>query len=84
MEVALESTTLAAGDVLTGSVSLQNLRGKRVRGIDASVVEIETVSLPTFEVREGRRFAIRVHDGSPRRRTHASTLRRARSSSKTS
>jgi hypothetical protein len=66
MEVALETTQLAVGDVLTGSVSVQNLRGKRIRGIEIAIVEVESVSLPTFEVREARRYTIRVHDGAPR------------------
>jgi hypothetical protein len=66
MEVALESTQLAAGEVLSGSVSVQNLRGKRIRGIEVAVVEVESVSLPTFGVREARRYAIRVRDGAPR------------------
>lgn len=66
MEVALETTQLAAGDVLTGSVSVQNLRGKRIRGIEVAIVEVESVSLPTFEVREARRYSIRVRDGAPR------------------
>lgn len=65
MEVALETTHLAAGDVLAGSVSLQNLRGKKIRGIEVAIVEVESVSLPAFEVREARRYSIRVRDGAP-------------------
>jgi hypothetical protein len=65
MEVALDATQLAAGAAVGGSVSLQNLGGRNVRGVDLSFIEIETVSLPRHEVREARRFTLRVHDGRP-------------------
>ena len=66
MEIALETTHLATGDVLAGSVSIQNLRGKNVRGVELAFVEVEEVTVPIFEVREARRFTIRIHDGTPR------------------
>ncbi len=65
MEVALDATDLALGDVLTGSVSLQNLSGKAIRGIDLAFVEMETVSLPSAAVREKGRFGLRILDGAP-------------------
>jgi hypothetical protein len=65
MEVALETTELAVGDVLVGSVSLQNLRGKRIRGLEVAIVEVEEVTQPSHEAREARRFSVRVHDGTP-------------------
>jgi hypothetical protein len=65
VEVALATAQLAVGDVLTGSVSVANLRGRRVRGIDVAFVEVETTRVPAWETREARRFALRIHDGPP-------------------
>lgn len=66
MEIALDSTHVALGDVLAGSISISNLRGKRVRGVDLSFVETETLSAPAFHTRVARTFLVRVHDGAPR------------------
>ncbi len=65
MEVALDATDLALGEVLTGSVSMQNLSGKSVRGIDLAFVEVESVTLPSAAVREKDRFGLRIFDGAP-------------------
>lgn len=65
MEMSLDATQIAAGDVVTGSISLQNLRGRKIRGIDLSFVETEIVTLPRPDTREAKRFRLRVHDGSP-------------------
>jgi hypothetical protein len=65
MEVALATTLLSAGDVLEGSLSVQNLRGRDVRCIRLAFVETETVRLPSLETREVRRFATRLHEGPP-------------------
>lgn len=65
MELSLDATQIALGDVVSGSISLQNLRGKRVRGVDLSFVEMETIRKPSDDVREGRRFTLRVLDGAP-------------------
>ena len=64
MEVALETTQLAVGDVLSGSISLQNLRGRRIRGLEVALVEIESVR-PTFAPREARRHVFHVSDVAP-------------------
>lgn len=66
MEVALDATDLALGDVLTGRISVANLGGSAVRGIDLAFVETETVSLPFAATRERGRFALRVFDGHPK------------------
>lgn len=65
MEVALDATDVALGDVVTGRISVANLRGSSVRGIDLSFVEIETVTLPYPASRERGRFSLRVFDGHP-------------------
>ncbi|HSO37256.1 MAG TPA: hypothetical protein VLT33_32240 [Labilithrix sp.] len=65
MEVALEASQLATGEALAGSVSLQNLRGKRIRGVEVAFVEAEAVTQPAYESREGRRYSLRIHDGAP-------------------
>lgn len=65
MELSLDATQIAIGDVVSGSISLQNLRGRRVRGIDLSFIETETLVRPSREVREGQRFTLRVLDGAP-------------------
>lgn len=65
MELSLDATQIALGDVVSGSISVQNLRGKRIRGVDLSFIETETVSLPSQDVREGQRFTLRVLDGAP-------------------
>jgi hypothetical protein len=65
MEMSLDATQIAAGDVVTGSISLQNLRGRKIRGIDLSFVETEIVTVPRPDTREAKRFRLRVHDGSP-------------------
>jgi hypothetical protein len=66
MEVALDATDIALGDVVTGRISVANLRGTAVRGIDLAFVEMETVTLPFAAARERGRFALRVFDGSPK------------------
>lgn len=66
MEVAIETAELAIGEALAGSVSLQNLRGKRVRGVEVSFVEVESVTQPATGAHPGQRFAVRIHDGTPR------------------
>ncbi len=65
LEVALAGTQLAVGDVLVGSVSLANLRGRRVRSVDVAFVELEDVRLPRRDLHEARRYVLRVHDGTP-------------------
>lgn len=65
MEVALDATDLALGEVLTGSVSMQNLSGKSVRGLDLAFVEMESVTLPSPAIREKGRFGLRIFDGAP-------------------
>lgn len=65
MDLALETSALAIGEALGGSVSLQNLRGKRIRGVEIAFVETETVTQPSWGEREGNRFFIRIHDGTP-------------------
>jgi hypothetical protein len=65
LEVALSRTALAVGEVLVGSVSLANLRGRRVRGVDVAFVQLETLGFPGAQACEARRFALRVHDGAP-------------------
>lgn len=65
LEISLDTTTLALGEVLSGSISVQNLHGRRVRGIDLSFVEVESVLVPRQDVRESRRFRLRVLDGAP-------------------
>lgn len=65
MELSLDATQVVLGDALAGSVSLQNLRGKRIRGVDLSIVELEGIRDPAMAVREGRRFTRRVFDGAP-------------------
>lgn len=41
LEVALDETRLAPGDVLTGAIAIGNLRGKRCKGVRAALVGIE-------------------------------------------
>ncbi|MBX3206352.1 MAG: hypothetical protein KF764_14865 [Labilithrix sp.] len=65
MELSLDATQIAVGDVVSGSISVQNLRGRRIRGVDLSFVETETITLPSHDVREGQRFRLRVLDGAP-------------------
>lgn len=66
MEVALDATDVALGDVVTGRISVANLRGSSVRGIDLAFVEMETVTLPYPASRERGRFRLRVFDGQPK------------------
>lgn len=65
LEVALETTQIGVGEVLSGSVSLGNLRGRKIRGVDVSFVEVERITLPAEQVREARRYTLRVHEGAP-------------------
>ncbi|MDF2698168.1 MAG: hypothetical protein K0S65_6551, partial [Labilithrix sp.] len=65
MELSLDATRIALGDQVSGSISLQNFQGKRIRGVDLSFVETERVSQPRSDTREGRRFTLRVLDGMP-------------------
>ena len=65
MDLALETSALAIGEALAGSVSLQNLRGKRIRGVEVAFVETETITQPQWGQSEGNRFFIRIHDGTP-------------------
>lgn len=65
MELSLDTTQMSLGDPVGGSVSLQNVRGKHIRGVDLSFVEMELVTLPTTDVREGRRFTRRIWSGDP-------------------
>lgn len=65
MEVSYDATQLAIGDVLSGSVSLQNLHGRKVRSVGLTFVELETLAQPRYDVREGMRFRLRVFDGCP-------------------
>jgi hypothetical protein len=65
LEMALAGTQLAVGDVLVGSVSVTNFRGRRIRAIDVAFVELEDIHLPHPAVREGRRYVLRVHEGTP-------------------
>lgn len=65
MELSLDATQIAIGDVVSGSISLQNLRGRRVRGVELSFIQTETLVKPSHVVRAGQRFTLRVLDGAP-------------------
>ncbi len=65
VELSLDTTQISVGDEVSGSISLQNVRGKRIRGVDLSFCEMEVLSLPTSDTREARRFRLRVFDGEP-------------------
>lgn len=65
MEVALDATDVALGDVVSGRISLSNLGGRTVRGVDLSFVEMEAIKQPIEQTNERGRFRLRVHEGQP-------------------
>lgn len=61
VELALDNTWLAPGDVLTGSFSFANLGSRNVRGVAIAFVETERL----YYTHESRRFTVRVLDVAP-------------------
>lgn len=65
IELALDDTWLTAGTALSGSVSFQNLRGRRIKNVSVALVEVETIALPYATTRESRSWGLRIFDGMP-------------------
>ncbi|HVH46395.1 MAG TPA: hypothetical protein VM925_28835, partial [Labilithrix sp.] len=67
VELALDATQIALGDLVSGSISLQNLGGAHVRAVDLSFVVTETIGVATTTTTtsEVRRFTTRVFEGKP-------------------
>lgn len=66
LELAIDTSHVALGDTLTGTVSLANFRGKRVTGISGVFTEYEDVDIPTKHIATARQFGFRIFDGQPR------------------
>ncbi|HZF53035.1 MAG TPA: hypothetical protein VE093_30490 [Polyangiaceae bacterium] len=56
VELTLDDTTFAPGDVVSGAFALGNLRGREVQAVELAIVPIEQVT-PQWKV-DGRRYAV--------------------------
>lgn len=65
MELALDTTTLMPGDVLSGQIALANLGKKRVRSVDVSFEQRECVKEPRLYEGVVAFFDTRVFEGTP-------------------
>jgi hypothetical protein len=65
MELALDDTWLTPGSTLGGSISVQNLHGRRIKSLSLALLEWESIALPYAAGVESRRWGIRVLDGAP-------------------
>lgn len=50
VEVTIDDTVVAPGDVLTGAVAVANLRGRKCKGVRAALVGVETHRGPLYEL----------------------------------
>jgi hypothetical protein len=65
IELALDSDRIPVGAIVTGSVSVANLRKRHIREITVTFVETEYVTRPYVHERPGRRFKLVAHEGPP-------------------
>lgn len=66
LEASLDGTWLEPGGVLSGAVSLSNVRRARVRGVDVHFVALERDLDESRSATEARRYTLRICDGEPR------------------
>lgn len=65
VEMALDDTWLSPGGMVVGSVSFQNLGGRRVKRVTLAIVEYEIYSAPHFATNDARWWRFTLCNGAP-------------------